>query len=134
MRRGQQAKKAERRARRNAEAELTSQQGEYRADRAACRVGQPWHQTGDSANTVRLEHHIWRLGGKLADFVINAQVLTADGWVTVEYVDCCHGYCHHHAQNGSERAIKRLDTIDDVAAAFSEAQTVIYDRLRIIRR
>lgn len=134
VRRGQQQKKALRKARNQLEAQLSSERGDYRADRAACRVGKPWHQTGDSANTVRLEHHTWRLGSKLADFVINAQVLTAEGWVTVEYIDCCHGYCHHHPQSGGEpRAIKRLDSIEDVTKAFSEAQRIIYDRLRIIR-
>lgn len=133
-RRGQQGKRDLREARRKAAAQIESERGDYRPPhRDTCRY-RGWQQTGDDANTVRLEHHTWRLGKDLVEFVINAQVLTADGWTTVEYVDCCHGSCHHHPQSGKEiRHIKRLDTIADVKEAFSKAQPLIYDRLRIIR-
>lgn len=30
--------------------------------------------------------------------MINLQVITSEGWETVEYVDSCHGSCHHHRE------------------------------------
>lgn len=134
VRRGQQSKRQLRKAQRNLAAQLESSQGDYRPpDRDACRY-RIWETTGDDANTVRLENHTWHFGRHLAEFVINAQVLTSDGWLTVEYVDCCHGSCHHHPQSGTDaRTIRRLEVMDDVKEAFSEAQSLIYDRLRIIR-
>lgn len=93
-----------------------------------------WQTPGDDLCTLRLDNHTWMQGGVLVDFVINLQVLSTDGWVTVEYIDCCHGHCHHHSQNGTDPAtILCLDTVDDVRAAFRAAQLVIYERLASIR-
>lgn len=134
VRRGQQGQRSLRRAKREIDEQLESDQGAYsKPDRDACRY-KSWETTGDDANTVRLQTHTWRDAKYLVDFVINAQVLTADGWTTVEYIDCCHGFCHHHAQDdGDVRTIMRLDTVQDVQNAYGTAQPVIYDRLRIIR-
>ncbi|MCV6984436.1 hypothetical protein H7H78_02930 [Mycobacterium shinjukuense] len=80
-----------------------------------------------------MQNLIWYRQGRLIDFVIKLQVLTSEGWETVEYVDCCHGSCHHHPYNGMTRAIVRLDVVDDVQNAYQVAQPLIYERLRIIR-
>jgi hypothetical protein len=135
VRRVQQGQQKLRKARRELTEKLESDKGEYRPpDRVECRY-KVWETTGDDANTVRLQTHTWRRNSKLVDFVINAQVLTADGWETVEYVDCCHGLCHHHPQSATapRQPIKRLDVVGDVQDAFSAAQELIYDRVRIIR-
>lgn len=58
-RRGQQEKQQLRKARRKAAAELDSERGEYEPpDRGTCRY-RVRQQTGDDANTVRIENHTW---------------------------------------------------------------------------
>ncbi|BBZ30695.1 hypothetical protein MMAD_49900 [Mycolicibacterium madagascariense] len=135
IRREQQGRQELRKAQRTAAAEIASERGSYRPPRRnACRE-RSWESAADDANTVRLENRTWHLGKHLTEFVINAQVLTAEGWRTIEYVDCCHGSCHHHPQNGADpRHIARLDAIQDVTEAFRLAQDLMYERLRIIRR
>jgi hypothetical protein len=132
VRRAQHEQKKLREARRKITERLESDQGEYRPDRRHC-VPRQWDTAGDDSNTIRVQNLIWYRKGQLVDFVINLQVLTSEGWETVEYVDCCHGSCHHHPQSGDTAAILRLDVVDDVQNAYGVAQPLIYDRLRIIR-
>ncbi len=67
------------------------------------------------------------------DFVINAQVLTAVEWETVEYVDCCHGHCHLHTRSDEPpRSISPLNSAEDVQGAYTVALALIHERLRII--
>jgi hypothetical protein len=132
VRRGQHEQRKLRRARREVAEKLESDEGEYRPDRRNC-LARQWETAGDDSNTVQVQSLIWRRKGRLVDFVLNLQVLTSDGWETVEYVDCCHGSCHHHPMNGETRSILRLDVVDDVQNAYGVAQTLIYERLRIIR-
>ncbi len=88
----------------------------------------------DDAATMRLQTNIWRYEGRLVDFVFNLQVLGSSAWESAEYIDCCHGHCHHHPQNGTEpQTILSLNTVDDVERAYRVAESLIYDRLRIIR-
>ena len=69
----------------------------------------------DDAATMRLQNDIWRDEGRLVDFVFNLQVLGSSAWESAEYIDCCHGHCHHHPQNGTEpQTILSLNTVDDV--------------------
>ena len=130
---GQEQQKKLRKARRDAADQLESSEGAYRPDRRNCLTRQ-WETAGDNSNTIRVQNLIWYRKGQLVDFVINLQVLTSEGWETVEYADCCHGSCHHHPQNGATRAILQLDVVDDVQNAYRVAQPLIYERLRIIRR
>lgn len=134
VRRGQQVRRSLRRADRELNQQLESDQGAYRPPKRSECHQKSWETAWDDAYSVRLQTHTWRDGKRLVDFVINAQVLTADGWVTVEYIDCCHGHCHHHARDGRNvRTIMRLDDVYDVQNAYKKAQAVIYERLRIIR-
>ncbi|CAN5260506.1 hypothetical protein BH11ACT6_BH11ACT6_20690 [soil metagenome] len=136
VRRGQREQRELRRARREAEEQIESTQGQYDAREMRPQCGQPrqWESPYDEANTVRLQFFLWRLDGRLADFVINVQVVTSEGWHTVEYFDCCHGHCHLHTQNGDEpRSEVQLDSIDDVQLAFAQVEGEAHARARIIR-
>lgn len=134
VRRGQQGERKLRQARREAAEQLDSNEGRYQLpDREDCRFKQ-WETIGDDAATVRTQTLTWRKGGALVNFVINLQVITPQGWETVERIDCCHGCCHYHPRNGTEtRPILRLDVVDEVQTAYSAAQQLILERLRIIR-
>ena len=134
VRRGQQKERAVRHARRAATDSLESQQGSYvLPDRDDCALKQ-WEMPYDEAYSIRVQYLIWRQAGRMADFVVNIQVLTSDGWVTVEYFDCCHGHCHHHHRDETVRAtVLRLDDEDDVSRAFQQVEGLLEDRVRIIR-
>lgn len=134
IRRGQQGRREMRRAEREAAKEIESDRGGYRSpDRADCYTKQ-WITPGDDTYRLRLQTITWRQQGRLIDFVINAQVLTAVEWETVEYVDCCHGHCHLHTRNDDEspRSITPLNSVEDVQDAYTAALALIHDRLRII--
>lgn len=93
IRREQQGRRQLRRAEREAARRIETNHGSYRPpDRADCYTKQ-WITPGDDAYRLRLQTITWRHQGRLTDFVINAQVLTAIQWETVEYIDCCHGHC-----------------------------------------
>jgi hypothetical protein len=77
---------------------------------------------------------MWRYKGQLVDFVVNLQVVTAEGWESVERIDCCHGHCHHHPENGKPaQHVIQLDSVDDVKRAFSVAEEVIGARVSTLR-
>jgi hypothetical protein len=102
-------------------------------DRRECSLSQ-WESPYDDANTVRLQFLLWRKAGRLAEFVVNVQVLTSEGWDTVEYFDCCHGHCHLHPKSGEDpRSIMRLDGIDDVQRALVQVEAEAHSRARIMR-
>ncbi|TLF75797.1 DUF7718 family protein [Nocardia cyriacigeorgica] len=135
VRRGQQNKRALREASKSAFEQLDSPHGTYAPpDREKCRYRQ-WDTPVDDLGTVRLQFNIWRANGQIADFVINVQVLTSDGWTSVERVDCCHGHCHLHVDNDDEnaRSLYKLDGPADVEHAFSRVQVLADQRARIIR-
>lgn len=133
IRRRQQGRRQLRRADRKAANEIETSRGSYRPpDRADCYTKQ-WITAGDDAYRLRLQTITWRQQGRLTDFVINAQILTAVEWETVEYIDCCHGHCHLHTRNDeASRSIAPLSRVEDVQDAYTAAVALIYDRLRII--
>lgn len=133
IRRGQQGRREMRRAEREAAKEIESDRGGYRPpDRADCYTKQ-WVTPGDDTYRLRLQTITWRQQGRLMDFVINAQVLTALEWETVEYVDCCHGHCHLHTRSDElPRSISPLNSAEDVQGAYTVALALIHERLRII--
>lgn len=135
VRRGQQEKKAVRRAQRKVSEQLGSgEQGTYEPPERDDCIPQQWEIAYDDANTVRLQFLLWRKGGRIAEFVVNVQVLASEGWDTVEYFDCCHGHCHLHAKNDTDvRTIMRLDGIDDVERAFRQVEAESDNRARIMR-
>lgn len=133
-RRKQQGRQKLRRAAQQALQSLDTRQGSYTPpDREECSSKQ-WEVPIDDAATIRLQYNIWRCDGRLVDFVINLQVITAQGWESVEYIDCCHGHCHHHPPHGADcRTIATLDVVADVQHAFGQVDPIIEERLRIIR-
>ncbi|KIQ15351.1 hypothetical protein RU01_15610 [Rhodococcus sp. MEB064] len=114
---------------------LVSRTGSYEPPpREKCRQKQ-WEQPYDDANSIRLQFILWRRDGRLVEFVVNIQKLTADGWLTIEYFDCCHGHCHLHRDNAQlpPETVERLDDIADVTTAFGKVESQVHDRVRIIR-
>lgn len=112
---------------------LESTQGSYvRPPREQCKEKR-WETPADDSNTIRTQTLIWTQNGRLVEFVVNLQVLTSDGWETIEYIDCCHGHCHRHSAGGAVQPIMQLDAVSDVKHAYSAAQPVITERIRIIR-
>jgi hypothetical protein len=135
VRRGQQNRRALRQASKATLEQFESPHGAYTPpDRAQCRNRQ-WDAPVDDLSTIRLQFNIWRLDGRLVNFVINVQVLTAEGWVSVERFDCCHGHCHLHPDSDEDdsESIHRLDGLDDVEQAFREVERSADERARIIR-
>ena len=134
-RRSQRPHQETRRAHRKAVEKLGSEQGSYEPpDSDECHAYQ-WEMAGDDAYTIRVQYNIWRRDGRLAKFVVNLQVLAAEGWESVERIDCCHGHCHHHPENGKPaESVMRLDSVDDVERALGVVDGLIMDRVRILRR
>lgn len=123
-----------RRAQRATESALGAQEGSYRPPLDAG-LPKQWETSYDDSNTVRLQFNLWRDRGKIVNFVINVQVITADGWISVERFDCCHGNCHLHPDNDdvAREVILRLDSEDDVQRAFEKVRPEAERRARIIR-
>lgn len=71
----------------------------------------------------------------MVEFVVNLEIISASGWETVEYFDCCHGYCHLHtvSDESTPLAVHRLDEVHDVQTAFGEVTELVTERMRIIR-
>ena len=134
IRRGQQGRPEMRRAERAAAKEIESDRGGYRPpDRADCHTKQ-WITPGDDTYRLRLQTITWRQQGRLMDFVINAQVLTAVEWETVEYVDCCHGHCHLHTRSDEPpRSISPLNSAyhRDMSKASSARALSAIDAFRV---
>jgi hypothetical protein len=119
----QQQRRDERRARATAERVTADQtRGEYRPpDRSTC-TERSWYQSVDDADTVRVDHRLFRSGGRLVDFAILVHTLDIDGeWIEAARVDCCHGYVHLHHTSGEVSSIGPVHRADDVAALFAVA-------------
>lgn len=134
VRRGQREQRQLRKARLQTTEALEAGQGSYQPpDRVQCTLRQ-WEIPYDDAGTVRLQFLLWRHEGRVVDFVVNVQLLGADGWEVVEYFDCCHGHFHLHAKGGAEpQSILRLDDLADVQRAFVQVDQESRVRARIIR-
>ena len=132
-RRNQQGPQDLRRAKKQVEEALGTDQGNYRPPpREKCTTKQ-WENYIDDAPSIRVQYNIWRRKGCMVDFAINIQVLTAEAWETIESFDCCHGNCHYHPLNGTDaRPVARLDVSADVQHAYWQVEAVIADRVRII--
>ena len=132
-RRGQQARNSLRKARWATNETLESQAGSYRPP-PGLSPSKQWEIAYDGANTVRVQFILWKAHGRVVNFVVNVQVITAEGWTSVERFDCCHGNCHLHPDGAdSARVVLRLDSIDDVQRAFDKVRAEAEHRARIIR-
>lgn len=135
VRRHQQEQRELRRASKAASEELASPHGSYiPPDRDTCRHYQ-WETAVDDLATIKLYFRIWRLGGKLVDFVVMVQRLGSSGWVDVERFDCCHGHSHLHVDNAENetQSIHTLDCVEDVKVAFVKVEKAADERARIMR-
>lgn len=107
------------------------QRGSYVApDRAAC-DDQDWYYL-DESGTIRIEFYIWRLAGRLVDFVVLLRAESADGRETLERIDCSHGYCHLHRSNQTVDNIAVLDSVSDVERVYNAIDLIIDARVRML--
>jgi hypothetical protein len=129
VRRGQAKSREVRRARREAKRAVESELGQYEApDREDCEPND-WYYYDEA---VRVHFYTWKFDGRLADFAILFKVLGPEGEFEVERIDCAHGHCHHHNNNGSCEGLMRLDAIDDVQLAFDRLDPVVEQRVGIL--
>lgn len=88
------------------------------------------------SETTRLCTWTWMQGTMMTEFVLQHFVQLRpgdDGWYQLARADCADGTAHiHEDDEGSpQRNVKHLRTLDragDVAAAYDEAYSEVYDR------
>lgn len=107
------------------------QRGNYVAPNRADCDDHAWYYL-DESGTIRIEFYIWRLAGRLVDFVVLLQAESADGLEILERIDCSHGYCHLHRRNRTVDSIAVLDSVDDVERAYNAIDPIVDARVRIL--
>lgn len=125
VRRGQQAKRDERRAQKEIDESIAESRGAYRpVDRDQC-VERVRMFAVDDGFEFRVELRFWRLNNETTEFVYLFQRRVWDDWENVARIDCSnHGSCHIHDpyEDGPTEHLMRLDSIDDVPEAMKLAQ------------
>lgn len=121
-----QRKRALQDARRDMDAELARERGDYTPpDREECQQKE-WHTAVDDGGTLRISVWIWRHDGRLVDFVMRVETgdwSDPDDWQEVARIDCSGGRCHLHPPDDMNKheLIHRLDSVDDVERAYGLA-------------
>ncbi|GAA2225905.1 hypothetical protein N1031_04220 [Herbiconiux moechotypicola] len=138
VRRTQQQRRAEVRARAAAVEALERENGSYNRPPRSDTRAKSWDTPVDDFNTIRIVTTIWRHDGALVDFVLILQTAGWGGsWRNVALVDCCDGHCHLHPDDSRHRELRqhlmRLDTVDDVSAAYRLATVTMSDSARRLR-
>lgn len=134
-RRNQQGRRDLKRAQAELEKRINSPEGEYTPPpRDECQPHR-WHDLIDDTGTVRVVIFTWRHDGRLVDFVMLVEVTDWNAWAQISRIDCCHGFCHVHPPDREEvqTPLHRLNTVDDVEAAFAQASHTIETIARTIR-
>lgn len=117
------------RARKDVEAELSREIGDYTPpERSDCAMREWWTTVDDSA-TLRISIWTWRYEGRLVDFLMRIETgdwTDPDDWTELARIDCSGGRCHVHPPDDTEKheLIHRLDTVEDVEIAFGLANGV----------
>lgn len=127
VRRNQQKKRDEIRARRDAEERTIDVKGTYvPPPRSECVERSYTTELGDGG-LLRLEVHFWRNGRDTTEFVLILQSKEWDKWKNGPRVDCCHGVCHLHLVDDEPMSeyYKTLDSVDDVKEAWKVADIEI---------
>lgn len=124
VRRSQQAKLEEQRARRAAAAAIGESQvnGSYRSpDRKLCEFRE-WSAAADDLGVIAMKVRMWKFNGHIVDFVITLEIDSAPtGWIDDVRIDCKHGHAHLHPIKGEPRHIRRLDDVNDVRDALAQS-------------
>lgn len=118
IRRYQQRKVDERRARRAAAEGLES--GKYRIPNCAELREQAINHLVDDEATIRVQNRFWTDRGSVVNFVLLLQMRDLDGsWRNLSRIDCCHGHSHLHPEDDGPagESIFRLDDVTDVVKA-----------------
>jgi hypothetical protein len=140
-RRGQQGKRAMRKADRRREKDLAKAEvyGEYTPPpRSECFPRHYYEHLDDDAS-IRVDVRTWAHSGQVVDFHLTIEVARMDGlewsWQPIARVDICHGHAHAHALVGSKTDVEpmhiaRIDTVDDVhdAMRLSSVQIITFAR------
>lgn len=125
VRRGQQAKREEKRAQKELDRDLEESRGTYQpVDRELC-VERTRIFAIDDGFEFRVELRYWRRDGQTTEFVYLFQRRVWDDWENVARIDCRnHGSCHVHDPYGESPTehLMRLDSVDDVPDAMKLAQ------------
>jgi hypothetical protein len=110
------------------------ERGSYQPpDRSECSQ-RAWYQSLDDADTIRVDHRLFRSGGRLVDFAILVLAVDIDGeWSERARADCCHGHVHLHHVNGEVTSIGPLHEDGDVARLFECASALVTDYAITIR-
>lgn len=127
VRRGQQKKRDEARARKEAEEQVVEAAGSYvPPPREECQERSFTAELGDG-RLLRLKVHFWRRSGVTTEFVFILQTREWDRWVNGPRIDCCHGVCHVHDADDAPMSdrLKTLDSADDVKDAMAIADLEI---------
>lgn len=127
VRRGQQRKRDLVKAQKHAENQIDDVRGSYvPPDREDCQMRSFTSELGREG-LLRLQVNFWRRGGSTTEFVLILQVREWDQWKNGPRVDCCHGVCHLHKEDGEpmSETYKTLDTVEDVQEAWKIADVEI---------
>ncbi|UBQ01834.1 MULTISPECIES: hypothetical protein [Curtobacterium] len=135
IRRTQRARRDQRRAHEEMSAGLDHQdRGQYRPPHRDDCSERSWFQSVDDADTIRIDHRLFRCNGKLVDFAIVVLAVDLDGrWVERARADCCHGHVHLHHTNGSVSSIAPLHRVEDVDRSFEQASDRVFEYAITIR-
>lgn len=127
VRRNQQKKRDEARARREAEQQVVDARGIYEPPpREQCQERSFTSEIGDGG-LVRLQVYFWRKGGDTTEFVMILQTREWNQWKNGPRIDCCHGVCHLHEDDDEPMSdrLKTLHSVDDVKLAWAVADVEI---------
>lgn len=127
VRRNQQKKRDEARARKQAREEVDDATGAYvPPPRDECVERTYTSELGDGG-LLRLEVHFWRRGSDTTEFVLILQSREWNQWKNGPRIDCCHGVCHLHTDDDEPMSeyYKTLETVEDVQEAWKIADVEI---------
>lgn len=125
VRRGQQAKREAKRAKKELDRDIEESRGAYRPVARELCVERTRIYAVDDGFEFRVQLRYWRLDGKTTEFVYLFQRRVWEDWENVARIDCSnHGSCHIHDpyEESPTEHLMRLDSIDDVADAMRVAQ------------
>lgn len=125
VRRGQQARRDEKRAQKDLDRDIEESKGAYRPVARELCVERSRIFAIDDGFEFRVELRYWRLEGKTTEFVYLFQRRVWEDWENVARIDCSnHGSCHVHDpyEKSPTEHLMRLDSIEDVPKAMRLAQ------------
>lgn len=131
-RRGQQAKRDEKRATRDRETSFEEERGGYRPPRRdRCEERQVQYIAAVPGLVAPLVL-VWKQGGRIVDFQITIQVNDSGLWRPALEIDCQHGHVHSHytgrnTPRGEAVHLYTLNEVADVLVGLNIASVVAHE-------